>query len=384
MFGNERDSRRRHSIRSLQDTITRLARIRVSALQEPAWTASTLSVLDNFGPNPGNLHGKFYVPKSFVKGSALVVVLHGCTQSPEGYDRGAGWSKAADEHGFALLFPEQQRANNPKLCFNWFLPTDVSRDQGEARSIREMVAEMHARFETDPARVFVTGLSAGGAMAAVMLASYPEIFAGGGIIAGLPFGSAHSVPEAFDRMRGHGGPSVKALSEVVRSASSHSGPWPTLSIWHGTGDTTVDPSNAQDLVDQWRTLHGASKLPCKTDEVEGFPHRVWCDPAGREVIEEFAITGFAHGTPLDVSHPEFGELAGPYMLDAGISSPRHILRFWGRKPAGAKASHVTRPVERRPRAASRSSTSRRPQAVNPTANVTRTIEEALRAAGLLR
>lgn len=353
-------------------------------LQDPAGATSTLSVLEEFGSNPGNLHAKIYVPKSFVRGSALVVVLHGCTQSPEGYDRGAGWSNAADEHGFALLFPQQQRANNPNLCFNWFLPTDVTRDHGEARSIRQMVAKMHTRFGTDPARVFVTGLSAGGAMAAVMLASYPDVFAGGGIIAGLPFGSAHSVPEAFDRMRGHGGPSAKALSEIVRSASNHSGPWPTLSIWHGTSDTTVDPSNAQDLVDQWRTLHGASESPCKTDEVEGFPHRVWCDPTGREVIEEFAITGFAHGTPLDVSQAEFGERAGAYMLDAGISSTRHILRFWGLAPEVAKASHAPRAVEDRPRAARRSPIGCRPRTMNPATNVTRTIEEALRAAGLLR
>ena len=185
-------------------------------------------------------------------------------------------------------------------------------------------------------------------------------------------------------MRGHGGPSAQRLSDLVRSASDHMGPWPTLSIWHGTGDTTVDPSNAQGLVDQWRTLHGASKSPSRTDEIEGFPHRVWCDPNGREVIEEYAITGIGHGAPLDASHPDFGERAGAYMLDVGISSTRHMLRFWGLSPQVVKASRVPRAVEQRPRAARRSSMGRRPQAMTLTTNVTSAIEEALRAAGLLR
>ena len=228
MLDSELDPRRRQAIRSLHDTITRLAAVRGLEAQQPIEGGNRLSLLDGFGPNPGALVAKTYIPESFVEGAPLVVVLHGCTQTAEGYDRGAGWWRAADEHGFALLFPEQQRANNPNLCFNWFSPDDTRRDRGEARSIREMVAEMHARFGTDPERVFVTGLSAGGAMTAVMLATYPEVFAGGGIIAGLPFGSAHSVPQAFDRMRGHGGPTAAALSDLVRSETDHPGPGPTL------------------------------------------------------------------------------------------------------------------------------------------------------------
>jgi len=310
-------------------------------------------------------------------------VLHGCTQTAEAYDRGAGWSKAADEYGFALLFPEQQRSNNAMLCFNWFSSDDARRGGGEAQSIRDMVAEMHARFGTDPARVFVTGLSAGGAMTAIMLATYPELFAGGGIIAGLPFGSAHSIPEAFDRMRGHGSPSPERLSDLVRSASDHPGPWPRLSIWHGTADTTVVPSNAQDLVDQWRALHGSAKSPSRRDEVDGIPHRVWCDPAGREVIEEYRIKGMAHGTPLDASHPDYGEIAGAHMLDVGISSTRHILRFWGLAPHVSDRGDVPRPLRHRSRFPRRSA-SRLSPTMNAADKVTKTIEEALRAAGLFR
>ena len=339
---------------------------------------SRLTKLGKFGSNPGALRGKIYVPHSFVRGAPLVVVLHGCTQSPEGYDRGAGWSIAAEDHGFALLFAEQQRKNNPNLCFNWFSDEDAGRDRGEALSIRQMVAQMQSRFGTDPARVFVTGLSAGGAMAAVMLASYPEVFAGAGIIAGLPFGTAHSVPQAFDRMRGHGGPTGKGLSELVRAASDHDGPWPTLSIWHGSGDLTVDPSNAQDLIDQWGALHGVAQSPTRIDEVAGYPHRVWCDPTGREVIEEYSITGMAHGTPLDTLQGETGEIAGAHMFEAGISSTRQLLAFWGLAAGTAATKRVRRSS---PDSGRHGRAWRGQRAEN---HIGKTIEQALRTAGLLR
>lgn len=338
----------------------------------PAPKGGRLTTLQDFGSNPGELCARTYVPASFVKGAPLVVVLHGCTQNAEGYDHSAGWSNAADDHGFALLFPEQTRANNPNLCFNWYLDADAGRDRGEALSIRQMVAAMHGRIGTDPARVFVTGLSAGGAMTAVMLASYPDVFAGGGIIAGLPFGIAHSVPQAFDRMRGHGGPKGMALSDLVRAASDHPGPWPTLSIWHGTGDLIVDASNARDLIEQWGALHGVSETPSRSDEVGGYPHRVWCDADGREAIEEYSITGMAHGTPLD-TNGTIAEIAGAHMIEAGISSTRRLLSFWGIENAPTKSHSARAPVIQR---------SGGPEYWG--SDVGRTIEQALRTAGLLR
>ena len=374
-------------MRTVHDTITRLAALRSRAISHPNGEDRRLTEFTNFGSNPGALRARTYIPQSYVAGSPLVVVLHGCTQHPSGYDRGAGWSNAADDCGFALLFPEQQRANNVKLCFNWFCPDDASRDRGEALSIRQMVGEMHTRLGTDPRRVFVTGLSAGGAMAAVMLATYPEVFAGGGIIAGVPFGSAHSIPEAFDRMRGHGAPTPKELTQLVVDASSHSGPWPTLSIWHGSNDMIVDSGNAKDLVDQWRALHGATKMPARTDHVEGYPRRVWCDRAGREVIEKYEITGMAHGTPLNTTQPDSGEVAGPYMLQAGISSTRHICKFWGLSDTAAQPVSTLRIDRSNGHAApieNPQNRGRRRQAINPQTNVMRTIEDALRTAGLLR
>lgn len=369
-------------MRSLSDTIARLKRLR-SGLPQTAPTSSRLQPFDKFGASPGQLTAWTYVPESAEPGAPLVVVLHGCTQNAAGYDESSGWSRLADQHGFVLLYPEQRRSNNPNLCFNWFSAEDAARGKGEALSIREMVAGVQAWRGTDSRRVFVTGLSAGGAMAAAMLATYPDVFAGGAVIAGLPFGVAQSVPEAFDRMRGYNGPNPAALSDLVRAASSHSGEWPTVSIWHGSADQTVDRSNAPALVEQWRALHGVPETPGKVELVNGYPHRVWHDSRGREVIEEYSITGLAHGTPLDTRGSHHGEKAAPFMLEAGISSTRLIGKFWGIVPDQAHDQPSTAP-DWRYESAERHPQEAQAAAWSGHAGIGKTIEDALRSAGLMK
>jgi poly(3-hydroxybutyrate) depolymerase len=170
---------------------SRLVFVAALALAVPglARSAETRQVAD-FGPNPGNLRMYERVPDGLPAGTSLVVALHGCTQAAAGYDDESGWAGLADRFRFALLLPEQQKANNDALCFNFFRDEDNRRGQGEAASIRSMIATMVAKHGLDPSRVYVTGLSAGGAMTAVMLAAYPDMFAGGAIIAGVPYGCA--------------------------------------------------------------------------------------------------------------------------------------------------------------------------------------------------
>lgn len=374
-------------MRKISDTVSRLAALRGTGTMNLAVAPdSHLTKLDAFGSNPGALHGYVHIPASLVPDAPLVVVLHGCTQTAAGYDLGAGWSDMADRYGFALLFPEQQRQNNPNLCFNWFNPEDSRHGTGEALSIRQMIAAVTARHAIDPSRIFVTGLSAGGAMASVMLATYPELFAGGAIIAGLPYGSATTVPQAFDRMRGHGIPDEDALSRLVRGASDHDGPWPTISIWHGSGDATVAPSNADAIIRQWRALHGAGTRPDRAEIVDGHPRRVWHDPSGRAVIEEYRITGMGHGTPLAVSGDDRCGQAGAYMLDASISSTRHIGRFWGLIPADeAREGAAPRPAMRERQVVPSDRTPHPEQAEHPgPTDIGKVIQDALRTAGLMR
>jgi poly(hydroxyalkanoate) depolymerase family esterase len=180
----------------------RRSRKGLSAFAPASATVDRLQELELKANNPGNLRGRYYVPEGLKGPAPLVVVLHGCTQNAAVYDHGSGWSTLADRHGFILLFPEQQRANNPLLCFNWFSGNDTQRGMGEAASIRAMIDLMVKSWPVDRERIFVTGLSAGGAMAAVMLATYPEVFAAGAILAGVAYGCADSVSEAFGCMGG--------------------------------------------------------------------------------------------------------------------------------------------------------------------------------------
>jgi poly(hydroxyalkanoate) depolymerase family esterase len=271
-----------------------------------------------------------FVPGSLQERPALVVVLHGCGQTAAGYDLGAGWSTLAKHYGFALLMPEQQASNNAQWCFNWFNPEDTARDSGEACSIRQMIARMVADFKIDPRRIFVTGLSAGGAMTSVMLATYPEVFAGGAIIAGLPFGVATNVREALNGMLQSSSRPAGELGDLVRNASHHKGPWPKISVWHGSADRTVNPANANEIVKQWLDVHALPMAPMSAADVDGYPRQVWWNADGETVVESYTITDMAHGTPLGVADNDerYGE-AGAFLIEAGISSSYHIAKFFG-------------------------------------------------------
>jgi feruloyl esterase len=261
---------------------------------------------------------------------ALVVVLHGCTQAAAGYDLGAGWSTLADRYGFMLLLPQQQSVNNPNRCFNWFLTEDIERGRGEAMSIRQMVETMIRDHGVDPGRVFVTGLSAGGAMTCVMLAAYPETFAAGAVIAGLPYRTATNVNEAFESMFKVRARPGREWGDFVRAASPHQGTWPRVSVWHGGADTLVKSENANQIVKQWANVHGFGDHPTRIETVDGYQRRVWCNHRGEDVIESYTIPAMAHGTPLKAgdSHDQCG-IPGAFLLEVGISSSYHIAKFWG-------------------------------------------------------
>jgi poly(hydroxyalkanoate) depolymerase family esterase len=291
---------------------------------------SPLVEVTGFGSNPGGLRMFSFVPDQLQPEPALVVVLHGCGQTAAGYDLGAGWSTLAKNYGFALLMPEQQTLNNAQGCFNWFNPEDTTRDSGEAFSIRQMIARMVGDHGIDARRIFVTGLSAGGAMTSVMLATYPELFAGGAVIAGLPYGVATNVREALNGMFQSPSRPAGDLGDLVRGASDHKGPWPKLSVWHGSADRTVNPANANEIVKQWLDVHHLPSAPMSEATVDGYPRQVWWDEDGETVIESYTITDMAHGTPLGTAdNDEQYGARGAFLIEAGISSSYHIASFFG-------------------------------------------------------
>jgi poly(hydroxyalkanoate) depolymerase family esterase len=374
------------------NTLQGLARGRASAGLSP------ISESTGFGSNPGDLRMFSYVPATLAANPALVVVLHGCTQNAAGYDNGTGWSALAERYGFALLMPEQKSSNNGNTCFNWFNADDIARDSGEALSIREMIEQMAVDHDVDRKRIFVTGLSAGGAMTSVMLATYPDVFAAGAIIAGLPYGIATTMQEALSGMYRAAPRAANDLGNLVRKASPHTGEWPKVSVWHGSADRTVNPANAGEIVKQWLDLHGLPPAPMSAVDVDGYPREVWWNKDGETVVESYTITDMAHGTPLAIAGQDepYGA-AGAFLLEVGISSSYHIAQFFGltrqlaprnveaaavepAAPADATVSSVTQ----KPRTSGDRRAARRDPVGRRSIDINGAITRALTAAGLIK
>lgn len=296
-----------------------------SALAQPG--AGTFERVPSFGANPGALDMYRYVPSPAPPaGAPVVVALHACTMDAAAF-RDVGWEPLADTYGFYVVYPQQRTANNGLMCFNWFGEggdeANLRRGEGENRSILSMVDFMGSDLGADMSRVYVTGHSSGAAMAMVMLATWPDRFAAGGVTAAIPYRCATTVTGAFSCQSPGVDRSPGDWAALVTGASPHPGPWPRLSVWHGTSDTVVDPSNQREVIEQWTALMGLSTTPDSTSTVDGYPRSVWA--GGR--IERWEITGAGHASFVD---PESGcGAAASYVADADVCSTRHIADFFG-------------------------------------------------------
>ncbi len=329
----------------LAETIALLAQGRVDHLaSRPAISDGPVRMRETvgLGANPGGLRMFSYAPAALPKGSPLVVVLHGCGQSAAAHAASAGWLVAAERYGFSVLAPEQGLSNNINRCFNWFEPGDARRDHGEAASIAAMIGEAIQLHQADGDQVYVTGLSAGGAMTAVMLAAYPELFAGGAVIAGVPYGVTRGVRDALQEMRRPQARPTGLLADLVRHAAPVRRARPLrLSIWHGDADEVVHIANAQDLVRQWAAALGLPEAPTKVTRSTRRTRSVWAPLFHGSSVELNIVHGFGHGTPLSIHGEDGLGAAAPFMLEVEISSTHEIARFWGLKPARETARAET-------------------------------------------
>ena len=178
-------------------------------------------------------------------------------------------------------------------------------------------------------------------MTSVMLACYPETFAGGAIVAGLPYGAAANVQEAFQSMFQCPTRPAREWGDLVRAAAPHPSAWPRISIWHGSADTTVIPVNALETLKQWTDVHGLPLTPSVQETIDGYPRQVWMNETGEAMIKSYTVTHMAHGTPLATGKADDQcGTAGPFLLEVGISSSYHIAKFFGLTKRSAVTADV--------------------------------------------
>ncbi|QBY53165.1 extracellular catalytic domain type 1 short-chain-length polyhydroxyalkanoate depolymerase [Cupriavidus oxalaticus] len=264
---------------------------------------------------------KLYVPAGRrVEPMPLVVMLHGCTQDADDFAAGTQMNALADMLGFVVLYPIQAAGDNPSKCWNWFRPGDQQAGKGEPSIIAGMAREVIASHGIDARRVYVAGLSAGGAMAAVLIQRYPELFAAAGVHSGLPAGSAHDLPSALGAMKGGKGLG-RSRSGAVPPASTGR----PIIVFHGDADHTVHPSNGDRLVAPFKSDH-ARQLTERRNVAGGHDytrHRI-TTPAGVNV-EYWIIHGAGHAWAG-------GSPQGSYTDPKGPDASAEMLRFFLANP----------------------------------------------------
>ncbi|MBF0333254.1 MAG: PHB depolymerase family esterase [Alphaproteobacteria bacterium] len=266
-----------------------------------------------FTSQDGTRGYKLYIPANRPDGPVpLVVMLHGCTQSPDDFATGTRMNLLAEEHGCLVAYPEQPSSANHSKCWNWFSPEHQGRGAGEPSLIAGITRGIIAEHPIDPGRVYVAGLSAGGAAAAIMGATHPDLFAAVGVHSGLACGSARDLPSALAAMRQGG----------ARSAAPGKDPIPMI-VFHGDQDTTVHPRNGEAVVAQAVT-RGASAPATERGQVPGghsYTRLRHADPSGRVVCEQWTIHGAGHAWAG-------GAPAGSYTDPRGPDASREMLRFF--------------------------------------------------------
>jgi poly(hydroxyalkanoate) depolymerase family esterase len=317
----------------IRDKLRRLVN-RTLAVFDPTRLASGGRFLSRTYVSPaGRRRYKLYLPSGYrAQLHPLLVLLHGCKQSAADFAAGTRMNEQAEINQCVVAYPEQSRSANPLKCWNWFNPADQRRDQGEAALIAGIARQIMREYRIDHTRVYVAGLSAGGAAAANVAMAYPDLFAGLGIHSGLPCRAAHDVQSAFRAMRdgrrrdpadtGNGG---ELLAPGLRTI-----------VFHGDGDDTVNPRNGAYIVSEAKAA-ARTELRCSLEqgrvpEGRAYSRSTYRTDDGRVLIEEWTIHGAGHawsgGSPL-----------GSYTDPQGPDASAEMLRFF---LSGAPISGVDR------------------------------------------
>lgn len=293
-------------------------------------TAPLWQEVKSFGSNPGDLDMFVYAPAGLPPKAPLVVVLHPCQILAKSFGDDAGWNRLADLRKFVVLYPEQRYSNNLTLCFNWFSSSDNQRGSGEVGSIKQMVDKVKTLYGIDEAKIFVSGLSAGGAMTAALLAAYPDVFAGGATFAGVPAGCASSVFGSTSCMLGVDKTASEWAAKAKAVYPGYSGPYPKLSVFHGSSDIVVYPVNRLELVEQWTALNGADAQADTSQTVGDVTRETFNDAQGFARVFSYTISSMPHGIPVDPgTAPNKGGTTGVGYYDVDLWGAWRAAEDWG-------------------------------------------------------
>jgi poly(hydroxyalkanoate) depolymerase family esterase len=288
-----------------------------------------------FTGDVGNMGYKLYVPSGYRAGQSvpLVVMLHGCTQSPDDFAAGTHMNTLAEEGNFLVMYPAQTASANAQRCWNWFSPGDQLRGKGEPALIAGATRQVMRDYAVDPRRVFVAGLSAGGAAAAIMGAAYPDLYAAVGVHSGLACGAARDMPSAFAAMRQGAAGTATSARNGAAGAGGSTRVIPTI-VFHADKDGTVHPINGDQVIAQAGAAAGA-KLPAKTEQGQvpggrSYTRSLYATAGSAAVLEQWVVHGGGHAW-------SGGSAAGTYTDPSGPDASREMMRFFLEHPHPAPA-----------------------------------------------
>jgi poly(hydroxyalkanoate) depolymerase family esterase len=285
----------------------------------------------SFSNKAGARPYKLYVPSGYHGQSVpLIVMLHGCTQSPEDFAVGTGMNRVAEEQTCLIVYPGQTIRAHRQKCWKWFSADDQQRGKGEPLLIAGLTRQIMREYAVDPRRVFVAGLSAGGAAAAIMCETYPDLYSAIGVHSGLACGAASSMPSALAAMArgGAGRPSGRSPNGVERRLV------PTI-VFHGDNDATVSPCNGDEIIAQV-AQHAVLRMRVQKGRVPGghaYTRTIHTDQAGASIIELWVIHGAGHAW-------SGGSPKGSYTDQRGPDATSEMMRFFSEHPHPTPAALV--------------------------------------------
>ena len=296
--------------------------------------AVTLTEYTGFGSNPGNLRMFTYVPAGYPANGPLVVVAPGCAMTAQTIADTSGWPKIADTYKIALIFPQTSTANEPTGgCFRTWQPAHQARDAGEPLSVKQMIDYLRTLHSISTNKIYMTGLSSGGHLTNIMLATYPDVFAAGAPHSSFPYKCATTYAQLSSCSFGYVNYTATVWGNLARSGyPGYAGPRPKVQIWHGSYDPLIYLSNQYQQVLQWTNVHGTDGVVDQYLSILGHPHNVY-KLGGTPVVETVTVLYMGHAVAVD---PGTGTAqcgaTGTYAADFNICAAYWIGKFFGVVP----------------------------------------------------